>query len=65
MNIKFLLRLIGNPIVAFLVIALISTFIMHFFAEATRFIIVVVVAFFVSDIISSIFSRRGIFQIPS
>jgi len=57
------MKMLGNPIVAFIAITLVSTLVMSLFIEATKFIIVAVVAFFVSDIISSIFSRghKGVF----
>ena len=59
------IKMLGNPIVAFIAITLVSALVISLFDEAAKFIIVAVVAFFVADITSTIFSRghRGILAV--
>jgi hypothetical protein len=55
-----------NPLVALVFTVIISTILLHFFTEFGKILLIILVAFFASDMVSLLFIRggNGILQIP-
>ena len=63
---KEIIEKLENPIVSFIFLTLISATLLHFISEAGKIIIVIIIAFFVAEIITRMFTggHKGTFNSP-
>jgi len=63
---KEIIERLGNPFVSFIFLTLISAILLHFISEAGQIIIVIIIAFFVAEIITRLFTggHKGTFHSP-
>ena len=63
---KEMIERLGNPFISFIFLTLISATLLHFISEAGKIIIVIIIAFFVAEIITRLFTggHKGAFHSP-